>query len=242
MWLILWGIAMPLAIIGLFWVLRKQDKIIKSFYLSFFAIFILANIFLFQPIKFDNTKLFWWVYIGFSALSAYVVVKIWYKNKFTFRSLAIIFAFLMCCTGTLEIIHLARTDKNSFRVSTIQDIEMSKEIRQKTDQTDRFVTSPLQHNSPIFVWAARPILMGISGWVYSYGFNATQTEQDIRDIYAGKNNTPQLLKQHNVSYVVIGPSELSDMNANEKYFQNNYRLSFSNDEYRVYDVRRTGSY
>jgi uncharacterized membrane protein len=119
---------------------------------------------------------------------------------------------------------------------------MAREIRQKTDQTDRFVTSSLQHNTPIFVWAARPILMGISGWVYSYGFNAAQTEQDIRDIYAGKNNTPQLLKKQNASYVVIGPSELSDMNANEGYFQDNYRLAFSNDEYRIYDVRRMGSY
>jgi len=242
MWLILWGVALPLALIGLVFVIKQKDKTITAFYLSFFAIFALANIFLFQPIRFDNTKLFWWAYVGFSALVAFVVVRVWRAKNYVYKSFAIILAILMCFTGGLEIIRLARTDKNSFKESSIQDVKLAKQIRQQTGQLDIFVTSPTQHNSPIFVWAARPILMGISGWVYSYGFNASQVEQDIQNIYTGTDTTPQLLKKHKVSYVVIGPSEINDMQANESYFANTYRLAFSNDDYRIYDVRSNGSY
>ena len=56
-------------------------------------------------------------------------------------------------------------------------------------------------------------------------------------MFKGGENTSNLLKKYHISYVVIGPSELRDFQANEEYYQSHFPLAFQNQNYRIYDVR-----
>jgi uncharacterized membrane protein len=87
------------------------------------------------------------------------------------------------------------------------------------------------------MWGVRPILLGDLGWVRNYGFLSEEREKDVTVMFQGGTDAETLLEQYKVSYVVIGPSELHDLQANESYYAQKYKMAFQNQHYRVYDVR-----
>ena len=235
MWALLWGLIIPLSIVGLYLIFKKSTPTLKAFFLSFFIIFMLGNLILFQPVTWDNTKIFWWAYIGFGILSSIVIVRIFKKNVF-YKTMSIIIFISLIFTGILEINNFLNFDKNTYLLTPTSDINLGIKIRNSTNPLDIFVTAS-QHNTLVMVWAARPILLGYTAWVWNFGFNYQQRESDVDKIFLGGEESKILLKKYNVKYLLIGPTEFSDLHANEAYFQNNYPLAFSNDNNRIYKIK-----
>ena len=238
-WLHTWGAMIPLAVFGWFILKKKFPLLIQIFFLSFFIIFIFGNLFLIQPIPWDNSKLFFWAYFGFSALAASALLWCW-KKKFIGKILAIILTFILISTGTLELIRLQRISHNQIQETSADDIQLGLQIRAKTDPLAIFLTDT-SHNHFVMVWGNRPILMGYTAWVLNFGFLYQQREKDIYTMYQGGLLADDLLKKYKVSYVVIGPGEIYNMHANENYFSSKFPIAFQNQSYRIYDVRKIWS-
>lgn len=235
-WLYLFGIMIPLAILGWCILTKKAPSLVQNFFLGFFLLFILGNLFLIQPIPWDNSKLFFWAYFGFSGLATIAISWVW-QQKFNGRALAILLVFVLVATGALELIRLQRVDQNQVQETSADDIQLGLQIREKTDPLAVFLTTT-SHNHFVMMWGVRPILMGYSAWVSNYGFSYQQTEQDIGIMYAGGRATENLLKKYHISYVVIGPGEKNDFQANEDYFKLHFPVAFRNQSYHIYDVRK----
>lgn len=236
MWIKIWGLMLPVAIFG-FILLRKRSLIIKIFFSGFFLVFLLANLILFQPTFWDNSKLFLWAYFGFSGLAAIALSWGWRKGGRGVSKLdVVIVAITFTFTGFLELIRLQRIEANQPHMTNRDDINLGIEIRKKTHPLARFLTAA-SHNHLVMLWGVRPILLGDIGWVKNYGFLSGRTERDVRVMFKGDPEAEALLKWHKISYVVIGPSELHDLQANETYYAQRYPVAFQNQRYRVYDVR-----
>lgn len=237
-WLIMWfwlsSISIPLAILGWFLVIR--DKISHSFFSAMLFIFIIANLFLFQPIRWDNSKLFFWSFLGFAYLGSATIYWFWKNNKYLYKIIAIILLFSITATGLLEAIRLQNTKANGHVITSYDDINLGKEIYLNTDQSAIFLTAPI-HNHFIMVWGLRQILMGYKAWVWNFGFLHNDREEDLKEIYLGNERTEELIRKHKISYVVIGPPERHDLKANEGYFSSRFPLVFKNLNNNVYDVR-----
>ncbi len=233
MWLLLWGTMLPAAIAGFFLMRRSMSKNVQTFFIASFAIFALGNLVLFQPVQWDNTKLFWWAYLGFSGLAAYITAWLW-KNS---RIIAIILVVTLTATGILESIRIQRISKHSFQVTNTDDIDLGLAIRAQTDPSAVFLTAP-KHNHFVMMWGIRPILMGYTGWVWNYGFKYEQRERDLATIYRGAPEALSLLQKYKISYIVIGPPEINDLKADENYFQARFPLAFKNNSNRIYDTRQ----
>ena len=236
MWLKLWGLMLPVAVFG-FSRLSGRSPVIKAFFFGFFMLFGVANLITFQPIPWDNSKLFLWVYLGFSGLAAKSLSLTWTaKTKWKIiDKLSVIFLVIfLSFSGFLEIVRLQKG--NYLLITNNNDIQLGIKIREKTDPLARFLTGT-SHNHLIMVWAARPILMGYTAWVANFGFLYEQREKDLKVMFKGGKNTSNLLKKYRISYVVIGPSELNDFQANEEYYKFHFPLAFQNKNYRIYDVR-----
>lgn len=230
-----WGAMLPVAIGAtvLFW--RLWSPIERTIYSGFAVLFLASNLFLFQPTAWDNSKLFFWVYFGLCALAAQVLAWLW-RHGITWKIMAVVLAIALTGTGWLEMIRLARVDQHTFVLSSAEDMQLGDLIRQKTGPRDVFLTDMI-HNHPVTMWGVRPIVMGYPGWVSNYGFLSSQTETDVRAMFLGGDLTPELLNKHNVSYVVIGPQEIADLQANEGWFADRYPLAFQTEHYHVYKVR-----
>lgn len=236
MWLRLWGVMLPVAIVGL-WLIRKRPVWLQTVFFSFAFIFVVTNLMLFQAAVWDNSKLFCWAYLGFSGLAVIVLDWLWHSQlQVVGRLDAIVLALAMTFTGTLEAIRLQRTGRNEMHFFQQVDVELAQQIRQETDYDAIFLTHPTS-NHFIMTWAARPILIGFVGWLPNFGFDYQQREQDVKAMFSGGEMSEQLLKQYQVSYVSIGPGELNDSQADESYFARRYPVAFENANYRIYDVR-----
>lgn len=229
-----WGLILPFVIfVFLFW--RCATGIVRAYFLTFFGIFILANLILFQPIRWDNSKLFTWVYFACSMLAARGLAWLWLK-KVWYKALAVALAFCLVATGVLEVIRLQRIDLYELQESSQMEIEIGEQVRQLTHPHARFLTAPT-HNHFIMVWAARPILMGYVAWVWNYGFDYRTRENHIEQMYAGTVHTEALLRQYKVSYVVFSPSEHDMRNRNESFYSSRFPTLIATPYVRIYDVR-----
>ncbi len=239
-WLTMWfwisGIAVPAAIFG--WAVWIRNKTSHAFFIAFFIVFIAGNLYLFQPIHWDNSKLFFWSFLGMSYLAGAGIVWLWQsKRKYAGRAAAIALILVLTATGILEATRLQNTRRNGYLMTSSEDIKLGLEIRSKTGPLDKFLTAP-QHNHFIMMWGLRPILLGYTAWAWNFGFLYQDRYDAMVQIYLGSYQTENLLKKYNISYVAIGPAERYDLNANEQYFYQRFPVAFSNSNYTIYDTRK----
>lgn len=235
MWWEIWGVMMPVAIAGsvVAWKkLKRQDVAVLS---TGFFVFILGNVILFQPIHWDNSKLFMWAYFFFAAFATLVLQRLWRKKTLNIRGFALLLAFLLTITGVMELWRLSRFEKNSLLMASNDDIELGEIIRKNTDSQAVFVTHPT-HNHPSMMWGVRPVLMGYPAWAWNFGFLYQEREKDIQTIYIGGEQAETLLKHYNVSYISFGHAETS-RGGNETYYKENFPLFIESKGHRIYDVR-----
>jgi len=238
MWWEIWGLSLPVSVIGVWIAWKKLDLLKFSFLISGFVVFLLANIVLFQPIQWDNSKLFMWAYFFFAALMTLVLQHLWRvkHGRVAIKGFAIFLAVLLTATGFIELARLLRFDKQSYLMASTEDMELGQIIRQYTNSQSVFMIAPT-HNHPAMEWGVRPILLGYPGWAYNFGFMYQQREADIHTMYKGGPVAEELLKKYKVSYVSFGPAELYDLHGDETYYQQRFPLYIKGKEHRIYDVR-----
>ena len=234
MWAILWGPVIPASILGFILILKKNSLTLKMMFLGFFMIFIFSNILLFQPLRWDNTKLFWWVYVGLSILTAIFIARL-YRLNLGAKIAALMLVISVTFTGILEVIKVSDFQKNTYLLTPREDIDLGFKIRREVLPLDIFATATT-HNNLVMVWGLRPILLGYTAWALNYGFDYREAELDLYKIYRGDEETRNLLEKHNIRYVFIGPAERSQFEVNEEFFRSNFPLAFSNSVNKIYYV------
>lgn len=235
-WWFIWGIMPPVLIYGIFTCRKAINKSKWAIYIAATTLFVVGNLYLFQPIGWDNSKIFWWAYLIFSAPAAMALGNLWDRRHFLFRIMAIVLFIALTFLGTIELVKLIQTKKHEYQITNTEDINLGIVLRNNTDPLAVFLTAP-SHNHFVMVWGLRPILMGFTAWAWNFGFDYYPRELDMKKMYLGGDGTVELLKKYNISYVVIGPAEMYDLKANEEYFRKNFPLAFTNNNYRIYDTR-----
>ena len=244
MWWEIWGVMIPLAIYSLRSLIiknkkTKKRKLLIEYFYGFFVLFAIANIVIFQPTPWDNSKLFAWVYFGFSLLTAHTVVELWKSfntpKDIARKILAIFLMIFLSITGILELIRLQRFDKNTFMLSDFEEIEFAQQVMKNTKTNDVFLTAS-DHNYPLQMWGSRSIVLGYKGWVTNFGFEIDERSRDVIEIYKFPEKSLALIKKYNIEYVVIGDREKNEFIINQKYFDENFPVAFQNKDTLIYKV------
>lgn len=212
-------------------------KKVKIFYLPLAILFILANIFLFQPWEWDNTKIFTYWYIGSSILAVVALDKIWRKKLIFAKIIVLILILLVTLSGALDILKLTNYQSNKLRFFNNQQLALAQLIRQTTSENAIFLTAP-SHDHLIPVLTGRKILLGFRGWLWTYGIDYKKRESDVFKMLRGEANAKDLLKKYQIDYVVIGPPEkTAEINANENFYRENFPLFLEKYSYAIFNLR-----
>lgn len=233
-WWLQWGLMLPLALVGLGLTWKSATLPYRVMVMSAVILFCVGNVVLFQPIPWDNAKLFLWAYLGFS-FAATSLLAHWWQYRGWGRVVVILATFFLVATGTLEVIRLQAIDRNSFLETARSEIIVGDTIRSTTDPQAIFLTAPV-HNHFVMVWGARPILMGYPAWVMNYGFLYHEREQDMQRMYEGRD-AEALLARYNITYVVIGPDERRHFMVNDAFYEQYEPPAFRSSTTRIYKVR-----
>lgn len=215
-WLKNLGLFAPMLVISLIW-LFKKNKNLFYIYLPFLAVFILSNIFIFQPWDFDNSKLLVYWFFASCIVVAYFLYDQFFLETFFKKIAGVVIVFLMIFAGSIDIFRTF-TPATNYRIFSNQDLEVADNIKKATSKDSIFVTAS-NHNNPIAAISGRSIFLGFAGWLWSHGVDYSQREKDVRLIYLGGQESESLIKQYGINYVTIGPQERAQFSINESYFQ-----------------------
>ncbi len=225
------GVLIPLLILSLFFV-RNHKMMSRLVWFSFF-IFVIVNLFIFQPFNWDNVKfLFWFAVFAYGAI-AFVLVRLWQSKALIRKILA---AILVASLTLSSLLSIYREMNLSYQLFSNEDVDLGLWVRENTPLDSLFLTE-FTHRSFVSNLGGRKILMGYQGSLWVHGIKYEDRERDIKDIYLGTADAKNLLYKYKVDYIVIGPGEINDLNANEEFFVENFCLVESTTNYRIYSVK-----
>jgi len=226
------GLFLPLAAWGTF-----RMRLWKNPYvLTGWALFAFANLFRIQPWLWDNTKIFFWAYFALAIPVAAYLNFLW-QSRLRYSKVAVLFLVpLLVGASAVDLFRLASDTRSYDLMWTKDEIELGELFRQKTSPRARVATASVPHH-----WASgisgRQILMGYPGWLWSHGVDSTQRDQEMRTLYQGTVDTPGLLDELRVDYVVIGPHERRQYRVNEDFFRSSYPLLLQFKDTRIYQIQ-----
>jgi uncharacterized membrane protein len=80
------------------------------------------------------------------------------------------------------------------------------------------------------------VLLGYRGWLGAWGIDYGQVERDVRTMLAARDGSRALLRKYGVEFVVIGPTERTDYQADEAYWQAHHELVFESGGHKVFAI------
>lgn len=232
-WLWFWflnlGIFLPLALAGTRLVRGSTRILVRGAW----CIFLLANVILFQPYTWDNSKLFTWVFLILT-IPVMLQLRAWWNARWY---LGVFLLFVsMILSSSLDLWRTTQLEWQPYVLWNQEEWMLAQEFRQISQTTDLVLTAD-QHNHWVSSLTGRPIVMGYRGWLWSYGFEYSKHEHDVLAMFAGGPEAEELLSSYGVKFAVIGPAERRDFRPNEAWFQERYPLVLQNAEYQVFAIR-----
>lgn len=220
-WVLNWGLTPLLAVIGYLVWLKKQtqfkvSKLPKALlFAPFFILFILANLFLFQPFSWDNTKLIVWAALGFSGLVGYVLYIQW---PTTLGKILVPVLFVVTiASGSIDAYRIVRTDLHQYQMYSAEEMALSDWVKTATPPEAVWLTGT-QHNHWLFNLTGRQAVMTYPGWLWTHGYDYVPVENDVRSLYANPQNR-EVIEKYDIEYVVVGPEEERHLGAKRSEWQ-----------------------
>lgn len=209
-------------------------------FLPFFIFFILVNSISIQPWIWDNTKLLVWASLGFSGLSAYLIVSCFQNSliqtkllRWIQKSVLITLLILIMLSGFMDVYRNIRLDSHRYTLYNKDELLLSEWVKNHTAVESIWLTSP-KHNHWLLNLTGRQAFFSYSGWLWSHGINYQGKEAEMKKMYLTAK--PSLFQQNKIDYVVIDNYAIEKLNAKNESFVNQYQLIKQVGEYQIFRV------
>ncbi|MEO1131642.1 MAG: hypothetical protein AAFX40_02930 [Cyanobacteria bacterium J06639_1] len=210
------------------WLLPKS---LRSLLLGAGFLFAICNIISFQAWTWDNLKLLTYWYVLWSLAAAICVTQI-PRRLWLLQAIAIVLA---CAAGAADVGSLALTSQKGLQLASKTEVEFAHQVRQHTTASDLILNGP-SHNHPISVLSGRRMVIGYTGWLWSYGIDFGQRETDTAKMYAGTTEGFNLLKQYRVTHVVVSPDELRRYEIDEAQWDRSFPTIVREGKYSLIQI------
>jgi hypothetical protein len=228
------GLFIPLIVAA---ILMKSNNYLVGrrlllFYLPFTLCFIIPNFVKMAPWIWDNIKVLYYWWLASAPLVALFLAWLWRKGRVQ-RVVAVLLFVCVTLAGALDVAGIAFRDAK-YGVFDAAGVRFAERVKQVTAPRSLIIHAPV-HNTPVFLTGRRS-LMGYPGHIWTHGLEFVQREGEIKRIYLGTPDAPQLLKNYGVDYAVIGPLERVVTPPNEQFFSRFQKVEQVGD-YSLYKIR-----
>lgn len=231
------GLFAPIWLISTVWLFKKTK--LFFLYLPFIGIFVISNVWVFQPWEFDNSKLLIYWYFATCVVVGYFLWDTLFTGNYLRKSAGTLLVLVMIASGGIDIFRTF-TKVSSYQIFSNSDLDVARQVELLTPSDTVFITAS-NHNHPIPTLTGRSTVVGFHGWVWSHGGNYQNRAADVTKIYSGGQDADSLIQKYKVNYVAVGPQELQEFSINLSYFQKFPQINLTPD-WRVYDVGNIWSY
>ena len=198
------------------------------------AIFVIAELILFQRNEYDNNKLFYiWFMFGAILAADYGSILMQRMAGLAGRNLlCALFIFVSIFSGGLS---LARETISGYQLFGANAVKAGEWIRENTENDAVFMTGQ-QHINPVCSLAGRQIICGSDLYVFFHGLNYSQMEADCRRFYEYPASNAAVLDRYGVDYIYISDYERADFDVDLTTIDETYELVYQNPDVRIYRV------
>jgi hypothetical protein len=120
---------------------------------------------------------------------------------------------------------------------TTEDLQLAEYVREQTPKDAVFLTSD-RHNHPIPCLAGRRIVMGYRGWLWTHGIDYHIREDNVLRIYRGLSDVDGLLKQYDVSYVLLERNRTTQFPQNELGLRSRFLRVYESQNFVLLKVKQ----
>ncbi|HAU99216.1 MAG: hypothetical protein UX04_C0001G0089 [Microgenomates group bacterium GW2011_GWF2_45_18] len=200
--------------------------------IPFFVLFLLVNLFLFQPFIWDNTKFLVWISLGFSYLTATYFWTYFQKGLFWKVFVGIIFCITIF-SGSLEVSRMLFSNADTRIMLDSTETSATNWIQKNTTSNAIILTSDHPYH-PVPTRTGRRILMGYRGWLRTYGYDFAEIERDIEKMFETPNKSRPIFEKYNVSYIYVGNHELLEYQVDVATLKREFPIVYSDTEVTIY--------
>ncbi|HEY6736877.1 MAG TPA: hypothetical protein VI322_04140 [Candidatus Saccharimonadia bacterium] len=218
------------------WLLLYKTKARPEIWLVYVAgslIFVICNLYAFQPSLWDNMKFFEYGFWMIMLASADVMVQ-WLKRWYGWVVTGLLMVTL-CFTGFLTLV--VTGPQLTFDELSAEEVQFGNQMRASLPD-DAYILVGDRHNSPVTMLANRKVLMTFGGWYNLYGGDWPQTYQDRGLMLGGAENAQALIQHYGVNTAAFSDAEISSGEVNLAFFQSHYHLFYHGAGWWVFDLRQ----
>lgn len=237
------GFVFLMWLFALILVIFKKIELNFPFVLSSLFLFLIPNLFLFQPWDFDNGKIFfyWWVIsIIFCCLP---LLRFFFEREFYLgKFLIILILFFSTLAGILDfsqkLILGKRIHNLGYSDEQKENILVAEWIRKNTEKNSLFLTTITIDPTPIFL-AGRPIYVGFTDWFVSQSVDYLDNIKKAQEILSGNL---KLACKEKIDYILVDQGLKDDYPMiDEKILESEallvfYQPKISFEEKKIYKV------
>lgn len=228
-----WGVVPLLAVAGA-GVVSQQKKSLLPWLLGGFTIFVVANLITFQAYAWDNTKLFAWSSVAFSPLAVIWLSNLWQKKSWGKWLTITLFSFSVAA-GLYDALYTLRFSQHSFLMYSSEELQLSNWVQEHTEPNSVWLTSD-KHNHWLYNLTGRQPVMGYQGWLWSHGYEYADIAQDVLDMFKNPTHNRTTFQKYGIEYVVVGPTERDQFQANVPALKNEFVVTHETDNYLIFAV------
>ncbi|MDR0898169.1 MAG: hypothetical protein LBN04_09980 [Oscillospiraceae bacterium] len=232
-WFWLKNIGLPL--LAMMFALLDFKKRDRMDLIGALCIFVVAELVLFQPLEYDNNKLFYvWYLITLPAAASWCIsVYDRLRGRRSRVALAGLFVGASVLSGSLS---MAREAISDYQLFSRADAAVAEYIEAETPPDAVFLTG-LHHNNPVFALAGRQVVCGPTLFLHFHGLDYTARQNRVRMFYADPAENLDVLDAFGVDYILVGSSERYELAVDEEALAGLFEAVYDRDGVVVYATK-----
>lgn len=199
------------------------------------AIFLIANLFLFQRNPYDNNKLLLAAFIACLPFASRWLIDAYRRLK-GLRGRAVLAAAFMIASVLSGVLSIQRELVSDYELYGADAVETAKWVSENTDKDCLFLTGTY-FADPVSVLAGRHVVCGPDLYLYFHGFDTSARKRDLKLLYEDPAGNLGLFRRYGIDYVLLSNAERNEFDEDEAWFAENASVAFECGSYRIYDVR-----
>lgn len=217
--------------------LNTKEQENRAFSAGSLLLFLLADLILFQPLDYDNNKLFCLAYLAILPLGAAFSCTL-YDGLKKFRGhqlLVVLFLFLCSTSGILSI---AAELNSNYQIFNAGEVSAADYLKEDTFP-DALILSACNHNNVPVCLAGRNIVCGSSTFLYFHGLDYEKEQTNAILMLAFPQKLQSMYESYGIDYVYVSAYERTPSKISHEYIQEE---TLKQSEYRVDEAELASLY
>lgn len=198
------------------------------------AIFVVAELVLFQRNEYDNNKLFYVFYMFAVVIAADYAWVIW-KRLEGLRGRVLLAALFISCSLLSGGLSIARECVSTYQLFGADAVRAAKFIQEHTPAHSTFMTGQ-SHVNAVSALTGRNIVCGPSNYLFFHGLSYTTETLDCQRFYVDPMNNLDVLEKYDVDYIYVGAYERSDFAPDMDALNENFEKIYNDGAVCIYLV------